>query len=246
MPRRCTGRTETGAGARLASSLRARERSGGAERERGDFSVCKPDGVWRTAAWSAADLTVVGGAGHVGIPLVLAFAEAGLSRQRQRPQSSNALETLRSGRLPFIEHGARGAARRGARATSGCSSPRRPAEISHRAPSSSPSARRWTSSSIRCASVMQECIDALLPHLADGQLLVLRSTVFPGTTEWIDGYLKRKGRDAQGRVLPGAHGAGPRHQGAEGNAADHQRHDAGGRAGGGGSCFAPSLRSSSS
>jgi UDP-N-acetyl-D-mannosaminuronic acid dehydrogenase len=33
-----------------------------------------------------------------------------------------------------------------------------------------------------------------LPHLTNGQLLILRSTVFPGTTEWIDGYLRRKGR----------------------------------------------------
>ncbi len=33
--------------------------------------------------------------------------------------------------------------------------------------------------------VVQECIDALLPSLADGQLLMLRSTVFPGTTDWL-------------------------------------------------------------
>ena len=49
---------------------------------------------------------------------------------------------------------------------------------------------------------MQECIDDLLPHLADGQLLVLRSTVFPGTTDWVDGYLKRKGRDLKIAFCP--------------------------------------------
>jgi UDP-N-acetyl-D-mannosaminuronic acid dehydrogenase len=42
--------------------------------------------------------------------------------------------------------------------------------------------------------VIQDCVDALLPYLTDGQLLVLRSTVFPGTTDWIDGYLQRQGR----------------------------------------------------
>jgi UDP-N-acetyl-D-mannosaminuronic acid dehydrogenase len=42
--------------------------------------------------------------------------------------------------------------------------------------------------------VVQDCIDALLPHLADGQLIVLRSTLYPGTTEWVDSYLKRQGR----------------------------------------------------
>jgi UDP-N-acetyl-D-mannosaminuronic acid dehydrogenase len=50
--------------------------------------------------------------------------------------------------------------------------------------------------------VVQDCIDALLPHLADGQLLILRSTVFPGTTEWLDGYLKRKGRDLKVAFCP--------------------------------------------
>jgi UDP-N-acetyl-D-mannosaminuronic acid dehydrogenase len=42
--------------------------------------------------------------------------------------------------------------------------------------------------------VVQDCIDALLPYVADGQLLVLRSTVFPGTTDWLDAYLLRRNR----------------------------------------------------
>jgi UDP-N-acetyl-D-mannosaminuronic acid dehydrogenase len=51
-----------------------------------------------------ADLTVVGGGGHVGIPLVLAFAEAGL-RVNVHDLDCGVLDTLRSGRLPFIEEG---------------------------------------------------------------------------------------------------------------------------------------------
>ena len=54
---------------------------------------------------------------------------------------------------------------------------------------------------------------ALLPHLRDGQLLVLRSTLYPGTTDWIDDHLKQPRPQAQGRVLPGAHRAGLRHRG---------------------------------
>jgi UDP-N-acetyl-D-mannosaminuronic acid dehydrogenase len=33
-----------------------------------------------------------------------------------------------------------------------------------------------------------------LPHLSDGQLLVLRSTLYPGTTDWVSAHLKRKKR----------------------------------------------------
>src|SRR3954471_2821609 len=51
-----------------------------------------------------ADLTIVGGGGHVGIPLVLAFAEAGY-RVNVHDTNRDVLETLRAGRLPFIEHG---------------------------------------------------------------------------------------------------------------------------------------------
>ena len=65
-------------------------------------------GSKQTGATSArvegADLTVIGGAGHVGVPLVLAFAEAGY-RVNVHDLNRDALATLRSGRLPFIEHG---------------------------------------------------------------------------------------------------------------------------------------------
>ena len=37
--------------------------------------------------------------------------------------------------------------------------------------------------------MVQDCIDALLPHLRDGQLLVLRSTVYPGTTDWLADHI---------------------------------------------------------
>src|SRR5262249_46363542 len=50
--------------------------------------------------------------------------------------------------------------------------------------------------------VVQDCIDGLLPYLADGQLLVLRSTVFPGTTDWLDGYLRQRNRDLKVAFCP--------------------------------------------
>jgi len=50
--------------------------------------------------------------------------------------------------------------------------------------------------------VVQDCIDALLPYLRDGQLLVLRSTLYPGTTDWIDGHLKRHKRKLKVAFCP--------------------------------------------
>jgi hypothetical protein len=52
-----------------------------------------------------ADLSVVGGASHVGIPLVLALADAGLT-VNVNDLNETALAMLSSGKSPFIEHGA--------------------------------------------------------------------------------------------------------------------------------------------
>jgi UDP-N-acetyl-D-mannosaminuronic acid dehydrogenase len=41
--------------------------------------------------------------------------------------------------------------------------------------------------------VITECVDALLPHLSDGQTVILRSTVFPGVTEYLHRYFRSRG-----------------------------------------------------
>ena len=138
------------------------------------------------------DLTIVGGGGHVGIPLVLAFAQAGF-RVNVHDLDCAVLETLRAGRLPFIELGGEdllaAALARGQLVFTS-----QPADITPRAPVIITIGTPIDEFLNPVRKVVQDCIDALLPHLADGQLVVLRSTVFPGTTEWLDGYLRRRGR----------------------------------------------------
>jgi len=144
------------------------------------------------ATADSADLTVVGGGGHVGIPLVLAFAQAGF-RVNVHDLDCAVLDTLRAGRLPFIELGGEdllaAALARGQLVFTS-----QPADITPRAPVIITIGTPIDEFLNPVRKVVQDCIDALLPHLADGQLVVLRSTVFPGTTEWLDGYLRRRGR----------------------------------------------------
>src|SRR5207237_5207975 len=59
----------------------------------------------RAVTAKTADLTIVGGAGHVGIPLVLSFASKGLT-VNVNDLNRDGLATLKAGRLPFIEYGA--------------------------------------------------------------------------------------------------------------------------------------------
>jgi UDP-N-acetyl-D-mannosaminuronic acid dehydrogenase len=50
--------------------------------------------------------------------------------------------------------------------------------------------------------VIKACVDGLLPHLSDGQLLILRSTVYPGTTDWLADYVKKCGRNIKIAFCP--------------------------------------------
>jgi UDP-N-acetyl-D-mannosaminuronic acid dehydrogenase len=152
------------------------------------------------ASVGTADLTIVGGGGHVGIPLVLAFAEAGF-RVNVHDVNRQVLETLQAGRLPFIEYGgeellARALERKQLVFTSS------PADISPTGPVIVTIGTPIDEFLNPVRKVVQDCIDALLPHLTDGQLLVLRSTVFPGTTDWLHGYLQHKGRDLKLAFCP--------------------------------------------
>jgi UDP-N-acetyl-D-mannosaminuronic acid dehydrogenase len=152
------------------------------------------------ASAGTADLTIVGGGGHVGIPLVLAFAEAGF-RVNVHDVNRDVLETLKSGRLPFIEYGGEALLAKALQQdrlifTSA------PADISGKGPVIVTIGTPIDEFLNPVRKVVQDCIDALLPHLADGQLLVLRSTVFPGTTDWLHGHLERKGRNLKLAFCP--------------------------------------------
>lgn len=138
-----------------------------------------------------AEVTVVGGAGHVGVPLVLALAEAGL-RVNVNDLNQQTLDTLQSGRLPFIEVDAEGALTR-ALASKRLVFTNAPERISTGGPVIITIGTPIDEFLNPVRKVVQDCIDPLLPGLKDGQLLVLRSTVFPGTTDWLASYLDSKG-----------------------------------------------------
>jgi UDP-N-acetyl-D-mannosaminuronic acid dehydrogenase len=147
-----------------------------------------------------ADLTIVGGGGHVGIPLVLAFAAAGL-RVNVHDVDQQVLATLRSGRLPFMENGGEELLQTALKRNQLVFTSH-PAEITRHVPVIVTIGTPIDEFLNPVRRVIQDCIDALVPHLCDGQLLVLRSTVFPGTTDWLHSYLARKGRDLRVAFCP--------------------------------------------
>jgi UDP-N-acetyl-D-mannosaminuronic acid dehydrogenase len=143
---------------------------------------------------------VVGGAGHVGIPLVLALAESGL-RVNVNDLNQATLDTLAAGKLPFIESGAEPVLAK-ALANNRLVFTNGPDRISTGGPVIITIGTPIDEFLNPVRRVVQDCIDPLLPRLADGQLVVLRSTVFPGTTGWLASYLDGKGRKLRVAFCP--------------------------------------------
>jgi UDP-N-acetyl-D-mannosaminuronic acid dehydrogenase len=146
----------------------------------------------RATSTYAADITVVGGAGHVGIPLVLSFAAKGLTVNVNDLNLDN-LAALKAGRLPFIEYGAEDLLSKALRDNKLIFTSA-PNQISNSGPVIVTIGTPVDEFLNPERHVVLKCIDDLLPYLCDGQLLVLRSTLYPGTTDWVSAHLKRKKR----------------------------------------------------
>jgi UDP-N-acetyl-D-mannosaminuronic acid dehydrogenase len=147
-----------------------------------------------------ADLTVIGGAGHVGIPLVLSFAAKGLT-VNVNDLNRTSLAALKSGRLPFIEYGADdllSAALRDHKLIFTSS----PDAVSKSGPVIVTIGTPVDEFLNPERDVVLNCLDSLLPYLSDGQLLILRSTLYPGTTASVAAHLKRKKRDLKVAFCP--------------------------------------------
>ena len=159
-------------------------------------SVSEP----RIGDTSDADLTVIGGAGHVGIPLVLCFADKGF-RVLINDRNEAALRKLASGKLPFIEYDAQPLLER-VLLRDGLRYGTRSSDIGSKGPVIVTIGTPVDEFMNPELGPVRQCIDELLPYIGDDQLLVLRSTVYPGTTDWLARYLKSLGRKLRVAYCP--------------------------------------------
>src|SRR4029077_13121469 len=146
------------------------------------------------------DVVVIGGCGHVGLPLALAFADRG-ARVGIYDVSEAAVATVNSGRMPFAEPGADEVLSRmlGAGRLEASADPAIVATAEHViVVIGTPLDEHLNPKQIAITKALGGCSE----FLRDGQLLVLRSTVFPGVTALVEKMVAALGLEIEVAFCP--------------------------------------------
>ncbi len=146
------------------------------------------------------DVVVLGGGGHVGLPLSLAFAQSGL-RVGVYDTNQSTLDRIAAGEMPFLETGADELLR----------------EILATGRLELGAGGEMITRTMRLVvvigtpvdeflgpsmTIFEKAVDQIAPHLRDGALVALRSTVYPGTTAYVAQHLADRGCRVDVAVCP--------------------------------------------
>lgn len=146
------------------------------------------------------DITIIGGCGHVGLPLGIAFADRGLKVALYDIDGA-AVDRVNAGSMPFQEEGA--------------------AELLKRVVENGTLVATIDPASVGSAEnvvvvigtpvdehlnpdpqAVPRALEPCVKHLRDGQLLILRSTVYPGVTALVERMIGRLGRNIDVAFCP--------------------------------------------
>ncbi len=146
------------------------------------------------------NVVVIGGCGHVGLPLALAFADRG-ANVAIYDTSEASVDTVNAGRMPFAEAGADEVLLRTLQAgrLRASADPAIVATAEHVVVViGTPVDEHLNPKQIAITRALSGCSD----YLRDGQLLVLRSTVFPGVTALVEKMMARLGLQIEVAFCP--------------------------------------------
>jgi UDP-N-acetyl-D-mannosaminuronic acid dehydrogenase len=137
------------------------------------------------------DVVVLGGGGHVGLPLSLAFADAGL-RVGIYDTNQATLDRIAAGDMPFLETGADELLKRilpTGRLEFGTDGTMIERTDQLVVVIGTP-VDEFLGPSM---TIFEQAVMQIAPHLREGALVVLRSTVYPGTTAYVRQHLGAAG-----------------------------------------------------
>jgi UDP-N-acetyl-D-mannosaminuronic acid dehydrogenase len=146
------------------------------------------------------DVVVIGGGGHVGLPLAIMLSSRGV-KTAIYDISKIAVEGINEGKMPFWEPGAEKLLQESLRAKTLIAT-------------ADPSVTGETDSLIVVIGTPVDehlnpdpqaitlALERCRPHLRDGQLLILRSTIYPGVTRQVERELEAWGLDIDVAFAP--------------------------------------------
>jgi UDP-N-acetyl-D-mannosaminuronic acid dehydrogenase len=155
------------------------------------------------------DLVVIGGCGHVGLPLAIAFADRGASVGIY-DVSAAAVDAVNAAQMPFTEPGAADALKRviAEGRLEATADPTIVRSAEHVVVVIGTPVDEYLNPD---QSAIPRALASCAPYLADGQILILRSTVYPGVTAFVEKMLAGLGvsmdvafcpeRIAEGRAM---------------------------------------------
>jgi UDP-N-acetyl-D-mannosaminuronic acid dehydrogenase len=146
------------------------------------------------------DVVVVGGCGHVGLPLGISFADSGM-RVALYDINQEVVDRVNGGEMPFQERGAQEVLR------SVLEAGRLQASTDHSIIARARNVVVVIGTPIDehlnpAANIVPNAIQQVSDALRDGQLLVLRSTVYPGVTAMVEALIGRLGLDIDVAFCP--------------------------------------------
>ena len=146
-----------------------------------------------------SDIAIVGGCGHVGLPLGLAFADRGLN-VTLFDTNADAVARVSKSEMPFQEAGADEVLRRviGQRLTA-TTDPELVSGAEHVVIVIGTPVDEHLNPDPNSVS---RAVRELGPHLVDGQIVVLRSTLYPGTTALVEQTLAQLGKQIDVAFCP--------------------------------------------
>ena len=149
---------------------------------------------------SPLDVVVVGGCGHVGLPLALSLADCGYNVGIDDLDAAKVAQ-VKAGHVPFLEAGAEELLKK--LLPTGrldlASDPRLVGRTDTVILVIGTPIDEFMNPSVR---IFDKVLDDLAPHIRHGSLIVLRSTVFPGTTESVERRLRAAGVEAEVAFCP--------------------------------------------
>ena len=146
------------------------------------------------------DVCIIGGAGHIGLPLGVAFANAGV-KTVLLDVNRDTLQKINAGEFPFMEENGvelLGAAlKKKTLVTS--NSPEVISESTIVITVIGTPVDQYLNPDLR--GILKNC-DEYFNYFKNGQILILRSTIYPGTTERVQKYFSDRGKNVKVAFCP--------------------------------------------